>query len=56
VEVARDLDRLVGRAGVERAAIVRRDHRDRGDPELAAGPEDAERDLAAVRDEELPDR
>ena len=55
VEVARDLDGLVGGPRVERAAIVRRDDRDGADPELAAGAEDAKRDLAAVRDEELPD-
>ena len=55
-EVARDLDRLVGGAGVQRAAVVRRGDRDGRDPELAAGAEDAHRDLAAVRHEELADR
>jgi hypothetical protein len=56
VEVARDLDRLVGRARVQRAAVVGRDDGDGRDPELATGAEDAQRDLAAVRDEELADR
>jgi hypothetical protein len=49
VEVRRDLDRLVGGASVQRAAIVRRRDGNRGDPELAAGTEDPQRDLAAVR-------
>ena len=35
--------------------VVRRRDRDGRDPELAAGAEDAHRDLAAVRYEELPD-
>ena len=48
--------RPVGRPGVERAAVVRRDDRDRLDPEPRAGAEDAERDLSAVRDEERADR
>ena len=56
VEVARDLDRLVGDARMERAAIVRRGHRDGADPELAAGAEDPDGDLAAVRHQEPPDR
>ena len=56
VEVARDRDGLVGQAGVQRAAIVGRDDRDRRDPELPAGAEDAKGDLAAIGDEELPDR
>ena len=56
VEVARDLDRLVGGARVEGAAIVRRGHRDRADPELAARAEDPDGDLAAVRHQEPPDR
>ena len=45
--------RLVGRAGVERAAIVGRGDRDGRDPERARGAEDAQRDLAAVCYEEL---
>jgi hypothetical protein len=56
VEVSRDLDRLVGRARVQRAAVVGRDDGDGADPELAAGAEDAQRDLAAIRDEELAKR
>ena len=56
VEVAGDLDRLVGRARVQRAAVVGRGDGDGRDPELAAGAEDAHGDLAAVRHEELPDR
>jgi hypothetical protein len=40
VEVARDLDRLVGRARVERAAVVGRDDGDGADAELTAGAED----------------
>ena len=54
VEVARDLHGLVGRAGVQRAAVVGRGDRDRPDPELAAGAEDAQGDLAAVRHQKLP--
>ena len=53
VEVRADLDGLVGRARVQRAAIVGRDDGDGGDPELAAGAEDPERDLAPVGDEQL---
>src|SRR5215831_3434888 len=56
VEVARDLDDLVRRAGVQRAFVVRRDHGDGHDAELAARPEDAERYLSAVRHEQLLDR
>ena len=55
VQVARDLHRLVGRARVQRAYVVGRGDRDGGDPELAARAEDAQRDLAPVRDEQLPD-
>jgi hypothetical protein len=40
---------------VERSAVVRRDDGDRLDPERAARPEDAKRDLAAVRYKELGD-
>ena len=56
VEVARDLDRLVGGAAVERARVVGRDHGHGCDPALTAGAEDAQRDLAAVRNEQLRDR
>jgi hypothetical protein len=41
---------------MQRAAVVGRDDGDGADAELAAGAEDAQRDLAAVRDEELSDR
>ena len=44
------------RPRVQRPGVVRRRDRHRRDPELAAGAEDAHRDLAAVRDQELPDR
>ncbi len=56
VEVARDLDRLVGRARVQRPRVVGRDHRDRRDALAPARAEDAQRDLSAVRHEQLPDR
>ncbi len=56
VEVARDLDRLVGRARVQRPGVVGRDHCDRRDALPPARAEDAQRDLAAVRHEQLPDR
>ena len=55
VQVRRDLDRLVGRARVQRAAVVGRDDRDRADAQRTARPEDAHRDLAAVRHEQLAD-
>jgi urocanate hydratase len=55
VQVARDLNRLVRIACVERLAVVGRDHRDGGDAERPARPEDAQRDLAAVGYEELAD-
>ena len=55
-EVARDLDGLVRVARVEGAEVVGRGDRNRPDPGLAAGAEDARRDLAAVRYEELRDR
>ena len=53
VEVRRDLDRLVGGARVQRAAVVGCDDRDRREAERARGAKDAKRDLAAVGDEEL---
>ena len=56
MEVRADLDGLVGGAGVQRAAVVQRDHGDGRDPELTARAEDPQRDLAAVRYEELLDR
>ena len=39
---------------MQRGAVVGRDHRHGRDPELARGAEHAQRDLAAVRYEELP--
>ena len=56
VQVALDLDRLVCVARVEGAEIVGCRDCDGPDPSLAARPEDARRDLAAVRYEELLDR
>ncbi len=41
---------------MERPLVIRRDHRDRLDAEVPARSEHAERDLAAVRDEELSDQ
>ena len=55
VEVRGDANGLVGRARVQRAGVVLRRDRHGRDPELAAGPEDPQRDLAAVRYEELLD-
>jgi hypothetical protein len=55
-EVAPDLDGRVSGARVQRALIVGSDDGDGRDPELAAGAEDAQGDLAAVGDEELPDQ
>ena len=52
-QIAGDCHRLVGRARVQRALVVGSDHCDGCDPELAAGAEDAQRDLAAIRDEQL---
>jgi hypothetical protein len=56
VEVARDLDHLVGGAGVQGAAVVGRDDGHGPDPEPAAGAEDADRDLAAIRHQQPTDR
>jgi hypothetical protein len=55
-QVALDLDRLVRVARVEGAEVVRRRNGDGPRPRLAARPEDARRDLAAVGYEELLDR
>src|SRR2546430_1416382 len=55
VEVARDLDGLVGLARMQRALVVRRDGGDGRDPFGRAGAEDPDGDLAAVGYEELPD-
>jgi hypothetical protein len=56
VEIARDLDRLVRRTGVESATIVGGGDGDRSDAELAARPEDPHGDLTSVRDQQLLDR
>ena len=45
--------RLVRRPHVQRAAVGLRVHGDRADAELAQRPEDANRDLAAIRDEDV---
>src|SRR3954469_25323971 len=52
VEVRRDLDRLVGRARMKRAAVVRGHDGDRLDAEPRAGAEDAHGDLAPICDEQ----
>jgi len=52
VRVGADLHGGIGRAGVQRATIVSGDDRNRGDPLGAAGTEDAQRDLTAVRYEQ----
>ena len=51
LQVRGDLDGLVGGARMQRAAIIGRDDRHGLDPERAARPEDAQRDLSAVRDQ-----
>ena len=51
-----DAHRLVGEAHVQRAGVDVGVHGDRRDAELAAGADDAQRDLAAVRDEDLLER
>src|SRR5215831_4233178 len=48
-----DADILVGEAHVKRALVSLRVHSDRLDTELTARKDDAERDLAAVRDQDL---
>ena len=53
VQVARDLDGLVRHPGVERAAIDAGVDGHRGETHRAAGARDADRDLAAVRDQDL---
>ena len=50
-----DLDRLVGLADVQGAAIDRRVHRDRRDAALAAGPHHPHGDLPAIGDEQAAD-
>ena len=56
LEVARDLDRGVGTARVQRPAVVGRNHGDGLDPEGTARAEDPHRDLSSVRDEQPADR
>ena len=53
VEVRPDRDRLVGRARMQGPRVVRRDDRDRPEPELSRGAEHTQCDLTAVRDEHL---
>lgn len=48
-----DADRFVGEADMHRIGIGRRMHRHRLDAHLAAGPQDAQRDFAAVGDQDL---
>ena len=48
-----DTDRLVGHAHVHRVRVGGGVHRDGRHPHLARGPDDAQRDLAAVGDEDL---
>jgi hypothetical protein len=55
IQIALDLHGLVRVARVEGADVVGRCDSDGADPGLAAGAEDARRDLAAVRYEELAD-
>ncbi len=50
-----DAHGLVGELHRERVAVGRGVHGDRLEPHLAAGPDDAERDLAAVGDEDFLD-
>src|SRR5581483_362942 len=49
-----DRVRLVGVADVQRVAVHLGVHRDRIDADLAASTDDPDRDLAAVRDQDLP--
>ena len=55
-QIARDLDGLVGRSRVQRAGVVGSDDRDRRDSQFSSRAKDAQRDLAAIRDEQLPDQ
>ncbi len=45
--------RLVGESHVERVAVELRVHGDGSDAELASGPDDTDRDLASVGDQDL---
>ncbi len=51
-----DADRLVGEADVHRLGVGGGMDRDRLDAHFVAGAVDAERDLAAIGNEDLPDR
>ena len=51
-----EADRLVGDPDVGRRRVRVAVDRDRLDAELVAGPDDPDRDLAAVRDEDTPKR
>ena len=55
VEVGRDARRGVAELGGERGFLAGSRGHDRGDAHLAAGAHDADRDLAAVRDQEPAD-
>jgi len=48
-----DADVLVGEPDVERVDVRLRVDGDRADPQLTAGPDDAQGDLAAVGDQDL---
>jgi hypothetical protein len=52
LQVRADLHGGIGRAGMQRAAVVGGDDRNRGDPFGLAGTEDAQRDLTAIRYEQ----
>jgi hypothetical protein len=51
-----DRHRLIGEQDVEGLAVDLGEDRDGGNPKLAAGPDDPDGDLAAIRDEDLPER
>ncbi len=53
---ARDLVALVGGADVQRGGVVGRMDRNDGEPRVGGGARDANGDLAAVGDQELPER
>ncbi len=48
-----DADAFVGKAHMHRVGVGRRMDRDRGDAHLLAGAIDAERDLAAIGDQDF---
>ena len=51
-----EADRLVGDPDVLGGRVRVAEDRDRLDAQLVAGPDDPDRDLAAVRDEDAPER